>query len=192
MLVYNNPVMVKKTQSNLKTSLNKVTKVHFAYAALLALQVIIYDAAKLITPEAVLKRWQVIAGLLAVTTIVWYLAKARMAHDLGLKILTSTLVLADIGIASLYVYEQRGMASRAVLLYLVAIATVAILKSKSALFATAALCVAAYTTTAVTYFVVNFNEGYKVELYGEISFYSASFFIIAALIWAAIRPSQHN
>jgi len=184
--------MVKNTQYSLKTSLNKATKAHFAYAALLALQVIIYDASKLITPEAVLKRWQVIAGLLAVTTIVWYLAKAKMAHDFGCRVLTTALVLADIGVASLFVYEQRGMASRAVLLYLVAIATAAILKSKSALFATAALCVAAYTTTAVTYFVVNFNEGYKVELYGEIGFYSASFFIVAAIIWASIRPAQRG
>lgn len=182
--------MTKKTVSNLKTSLNRTTKIHYAFAGLLALQVIIYDAAKLITPEAVLKRWQVIAGLVVVTTIVWYLAKARLAHEYGYRLLTLALVLTDIAVASAYVYEQRGMASRAVLLYIVAIATVAILKSKSALFATAALSVAAYTTTAVTYFVVNFNEGYKVELYGEISFYSAIFFVVASLIWVAIRPTQ--
>ena len=183
--------MTRKTNSSgLKSSLNKVTKVHYAYAGLLALQVIIYDAAKLITPEAVLKRWQVIAGLVVVTTVVWYLAKARLAHEYGYRVLTLVLVLADIAIASAYVYEQRGMASRAVLLYVIAIATVAILRSRSALFATAALSVAAYTTTAVTYFVVNFNEGYKVELYGEISFYSAIFFVIASLIWASIRPTQ--
>lgn len=182
--------MAKKSNLSLKNSLNRVTKIHFAYAGLLALQVIIYDAAQLITPEAVLKRWQVIAGLLVVTTIVWYLAKARLAHAYGYRLLTLALVVADIAVASAFVYEQRGMASRAVLLYIIAIATVAILRSKSALFATAALSVAAYTTTAVTYFVVNFNEGYKVELYGEIGFYSAIFFIVAGLIWAAIRPSQ--
>lgn len=184
--------MPKTSKPSLKTSLNRVTKVHFAFAGLLALQVIIYDAAKLITPEAVLKRWQVIAGLLVVTTVVWYLAKARMAHEMGYKLLTLTLVLADIAVASTFVYEQRGMASKAVILYVLAIATVAILRSRSALFATAALSVAAYTTTAVTYFVVNFNEGYKVELYGEIGFYSATFFIIAALIWAAVRPANHK
>lgn len=177
----------KKAEASLRSRLNSATKIHFVFAGLLALQVILYDAAQLITPKAVLARWQVIAVLVVVTTAVWYLAKARLAHGLGYTILTMALVLADILLASQYVYNQRGMASRAVLLYLMAIATVAILRSGSALFATAALCVAAYTTTAITYFVVNFNEGYKVELYGEIGFYSAMFFVVASLIWAVTR-----
>lgn len=181
---------LKKKETDLKQRLNGLSKVHFAYAGLLALQVIVFDAAKLITPDAVLKRWQVIAMLLVITTVVWYLAKARFAHTAGYTVMTILLVLADIALASSYVYDQRGMASRAVFLYLVPLATVAILRSRSALYATAALCVAAYSTTAITYFVVNFNEGYKVELYGEVSFYSAMFFIAAQLIWVASRPNN--
>jgi hypothetical protein len=173
----------------LKNSLNKVTKIHFIFAGLLAAQVVIYDASKLITPEIVLKRWQIIAGFLAITTAVWYLAKARLDHKVGYTALTGILILTDILLASIFVYDTRGMASRAVLLFTVAIATAAILKNKAALFATAALCVAAYTTSAITYFVVNFNEGYKVELYGEIGFYSAMFFVLAGLIWAVSKQS---
>lgn len=177
----------KEDQSGLKNRLGLATKVHYFFVALLALQVIIYDSAQLITPEAVLSRWKIIALLFTITTIVWYLSKQKLAHATGYIILTGALALTDIVLASSFVYDQRGMASRAVILYIVAIATISLLKSRSALFATAALCVAAYTTTSVTYFITNFNEGYKVELYGEISFYSATFFIIAGLIWSALR-----
>lgn len=179
-----------KNNDNLKITFNRVAIVHFVYAGLLVSQVIIYDAAKLITPEAVLRRWQAIALLLVTITAVWYLAKSKHIYTLGYTLLTGVLVLADILLASFYVYDQRGMASRAVLLYLVPIAAVAILRSKSALFATAALAVTAYTTAAITYFVVNFNEGYKIELYGELGFYSAIFFVVASLLWAAVRPGS--
>lgn len=177
-----------KKDTSLRQRFNAVSKVHFAYAGLLALQIIIFDAAQLITPKAVLERWQIIALLLVVTTVVWYLAKTRWATSLGFLIFTVSLVLTDIAVASSYVYDQRGMASKAVFLYLVPIVTAAVLKSRSALFATALLCVAAYSTTAITYFVNNFNEGYKVELYGEVGFYSAMFFIAANLIWLVSRP----
>lgn len=183
--------MTKRNSSdNLATRLNKITKVHFIYAGLLAAQIIIYDASKLITPHSVLNRWRDVALLLVVTTAVWYLAKGRLAHSMGYAILTIILAAADIALASSFVYSQRGMASRAVLLYLIAIATIAILRSKSALMAAAAISVAAYSTVAITYFVVNFNEGYKVELYGEVGFYSAMFFVFAGLLWTACKPSR--
>jgi len=179
--------MTKKTPTSpLQSKLIGASKIHFVLAGLLAFQIILYDASKLITPEVVLKRWLATAGLLVVAVVVWYLAKNRFAHAFGYRILALTLILSDIALASFAVYSQRGMASRAVILYLLAIATAAILASRSALFGTAALCVAAYTATAVGYFVLNFNEGYKVELYGEIGFYSAVLFILAALIWKAV------
>jgi hypothetical protein len=55
---------------------------------------------------------------------------------------------------------------------------------RSALFATALLAIATYTTTAISYFVLNFNEGYMAELYGEVIFYSAIFVIVAAFLWS--------
>jgi heme/copper-type cytochrome/quinol oxidase subunit 4 len=89
--------------------------------------------------------------------------------------------------ASFNVYVQRGMASRAVALYAIPLVVSTVLMSRAALLTTAALCVAAYTTTAVSYFVLNFNEGYKIELYGEITSYSVYFVILAALLWVSIR-----
>src|SRR5690606_10929252 len=100
------------------------------------------------------------------------------------------LILADILIASFSVYTQRGMASRAVLLYIIPILVAASLGKRVVLFGAALLGIAAYTTTAIMYFVLNFNEGYKVELYGEIGFYSAIFLLVASLLWGVVKPPK--
>lgn len=180
---------VKKSQKQswLHSNVVKVARLNFLYVLLLAAQTVIYDAWKLIAPEAVLNRWIATAGLLSVTVIVWYLAKNKITSTNAYKLLIFALIFADIAIASFNVYSQRGMASRAVLLYVVPILISATLLSRSALFATATLCVAAYTSTAISYFVLNFNEGYKIELYGEVGFYSVLFFILAGILWTAVR-----
>ena len=40
---------------------------------------------------------------------------------------------------------------------------------------------------AVKYFVDFFNEGYKAELYIEVGFYAAMFFVLAALLSTILR-----
>lgn len=179
--------MAKQTESQLKASVLRLSRAHFAYVLILAGQIILYDAAKLISPEFVLKRWLATAGLLVVTTLVWAQANQRAIKRTGFYTkLVYALVLADILLASFSVYTQRGMASRAVLLYIVPIVVSATLVRRVALFGTALVSIAAYTTTAVMYFVLNFNEGYKVELYGEIGFYSIMFLLIARLLWGVV------
>ena len=79
------------------------------------------------------------------------------------------------------------MASRAVFLFVIPLIVIALLMSLSALLLTATICVAVYITTTVSYFVNNFNEGYKVELYGEVGFYSAMFYVVAYLLWAVVK-----
>lgn len=177
-------------QSRLQYSLVRVARLHFLLVALFVVQIIIYDAWKLIAPTAVLNRWLVSVGLLVVTTVVWYLAKHHSGNTAILKKLVFVLIMADIAAISFNVYTQRGMASRAVALYAIPIIVSAILFSRAALLATASLCVAAYTTTALSYFVWNFNEGYKIELYGEVGFYSVLFFVLATMLWAAISSKK--
>ncbi len=167
-----------------------MARLHFLYVALFAGQIVMYDAWKLINPEVVLRRWVMTAILLVVTTGVWYLARGKAGDNALYKKLIFTLILADIAAASFNVYIQRGMAARAVMLYAVPIIVAAVLKSRSAIFATAVLSVAAYTTTAVAYFVLNFNEGYKIELYGEVGFYSVLMILIAALSWAVLHSRK--
>lgn len=187
------PIKTKKTDASLlRTNTIRLTHAHFVYVALLAGQIMVYDAWKLINPDFVLRRWAITALLLVVTTIVWLVArlKARPIHVYNW--LVYALIVTDIAVASLSVYTQRGMASRAVALYAVPIIVAAVLMRRTILYAAAVLSVAAYTTTAIMYFVLNFNEGYKIELYGEIGFYSISFLLLARLLWIVVRTRQRR
>ncbi len=174
----------------LSNRLVRTTKIHFVFVALLIAQIIVYDASKLIPPETVMKRWMISAGLLAVTAVIWYLAKNKSTSEFYDKILLFLLVTTDIAIVSYLIYGSRGMASRAVALYAIPILVSAIALKRTAVYATAVLCIAAYTTTAVSYFVMNFNEGYKVELYGEIGFYSVVMLVVAGLTTTLITNNR--
>lgn len=165
----------------------RLARLHYWYIAALAAQVIVYDSWKLITPESVLQRWIMVAVALIAVTVIWYLAHSFDKQPTIYKKLLFALVVLDISIASFSVYTQRGMASRAVLLFLIPIIISAATLTRPAIFATAVICVAAYTTSAVSYFVLHFNEGYKIELYGEVGFYSLMFLLVAALLGNLVR-----
>lgn len=173
----------------LKSRIVRVCRVHFYLALALAIQIMVYDAWQLIQPEAVLQRWVVTAALFVATTIVWLLARSPSTKALFYHRLVAGLIVADTLAASYLVYQTRGMASRAVLLYAFPIIIAALLKSRIALLATAFFSIAAYTTTTVAYFVLNFNEGYKIELYGEVGFYSTILVLLASLLWAVVNSS---
>ncbi len=185
-------VRKSKTRSWLHSNVLRLSRVHFAYVAFFAIQTIIYDAWNLVTPTAVMNRWIMTAILLGITTMVWYLAHNTVTSTAGYKSLVWLLIVTDIAAASFNIYSQRGMASRAVALYAVPIVVSAVLLSRAALFATAALSAATYIATAVSYFVLNFNEGYKIELYGEVGFYSACFFVLAAMLWVVVRSKKYK
>lgn len=181
-------VAKKKTDSNwLKSSLVRVAKIHFVFAIIYIAQIIAYDASKLVTPDVVLDRWISVALLAAVSAIVWYLARNKAQTTNSYKFMAWALIIADIAFAAFNVYTQRGMASRAVFLFVIPILVSAVLLSRVALFSTAVLASAAYTTAAIAYFVNYFNEGYKVELYGEILLYSALLFVIAGLLSTLLK-----
>jgi len=186
--------MVAKTknsgESEFRKGLQGICKVHFAFVLLLVGQIILYDTSHLIPPETVLDRWVLTAMLLAVTGAIWYFAKSHSGNLLYYKSFLATLILTDIGLASFMVYSTRGMASRAVFLYILPIVIAGLVLSRAALFATAILCIAAYSLTAIAYFTWNFNEGYKVELYGEVGFYSAMFLIVAGLLATILHPRK--
>ena len=181
-------VKAKVTISDwLQTGLIRLARIHFVLVAVFALYTIISDATNLITPDVVLQRWTMNTVLLAVAVIVWYFGRTRGAKPMVYRSLIYILILADIALASFNVYTQRGMASRAVVLYALPIIVSAVLLSRTAIFATAALSTAAYSLAAVRYFVVNFNEGYKAELYTEVGFYSVCFFLFAAVLAVLVR-----
>lgn len=183
--------MAKKSRITLSdwlhVSLQRVAVFHFLFLVGYAWQTILYDVSKVITPEAVLWRWVAGGATLVMAAAIWYLAHNRNNTVADYKRLVFLLVTADIAFASYNIYTQRGMASRAVALYAVAIVTAAILLSRAAIFTAALVSAVAYSITSVAYFVINFNEGYKAELYGEIIFYSFTFMVLAGLLSALVR-----
>lgn len=185
--------MKQKNSSKLSTlhwSLLRTTKVHYFLIALLAGQIIAYDAWQLITPEAVLDRWIAVGLLFVAVTIVWYKVNARKYTKGRLHHLVWMLVLADILFASYYVFLNRGVAANAVALYALPIIVSGVLLSKRALFASALLSIAAYIVSVNAYATANFNEGYKIERYGESFFYAGVMLVIAGLLWAVVHAKK--
>jgi hypothetical protein len=183
---------MKNNTSWLHAGVLRVSRWHFLYVLILVVQIWVYDAWHLIPPEAVMQRWIITALLLAVTAVVWYFAHNSRRSNTAYRWMIYTLILTDIAVASLSVYTQRGMASRAVMLYAIPLVVSGLLLSRAAVFATAAICAASYTTAAVMYFVLHFNEGYKIELYGETGFYSAILFLLAIMLWAVYKSKHKN
>lgn len=181
--------MAAKASASLKTGLLKMTRVHFFLVAALAVQIIIFDAWQLITPEVVLWRWMAAGALLVGVTAVWYFAHGSRPEAFYRRLLF-LLIMIDIGVASFAIYNQRGMASRAIVLYAVPLIVATVARNRTAVFATGVLCIGAYVLATVSYFVRHFNEGYKIELYGEVGFYCAVFLVLAGLLAAAIPKSK--
>lgn len=174
----------------LQTAVRRMTRAHFFFVVAYAVSIIAFDSWNLIPPEGLAKRWTLAAMLLAINTACWYAARIFVTRALYYQGLTLLLVVADIAVAASTVYAERGMASRAVALFAIPIVVSAVIMHRSAVFATAALCTAAYSLAAVRYFAAFPSEGYKIELYGVIAFYSACFFILAALLTVVIRTRK--
>lgn len=173
----------------LQVNLIRLSRLHFYYVGVYATVTVAMHAWKLLGPGVVLWRWQLAAALLATATVCWYGARRR-AGTAYYQSLVYFLVLADIIFAAVNVYLERGMASRSAALFIIALLSAAILYSRTALFATASLATAAYVVAAVKYFTDHFNEGYNVELYSTVAFYSAVFFVAAALLYVLQRSQD--
>jgi len=174
-----------KTKSNIggqKAKLMRVTKIHFVYAGIYALAIIIFDSWNLIVPTVIRQRWMVAALLLVVTTVVWYSLRAYGLSRFGARLGLMALVLTDIAVAAFTVYSERGMASPAVMLMAIPIAASVAMQSRSFIYATASLASAGYVSAVIAYFVDHPSEGYKVQLYGTIALYVSVFFVLAALL----------
>lgn len=185
-------VMAHKTKNQngwLQLALVRVSRAHFYYILAYVVIILLSDAWNLITAELVWQRWLMAGIMLTVTTIIWYLARADIKSQMYYRLLAIILVLLDILVATFTVYTERGMASRGVALFAIPIVTAAIMRSRTAIFGTAAFSTVAYVLAATRYFYVYFNEGLKIELYTTLALYSASFFILAGLLWIILRES---
>ncbi len=176
-----------KIQANwLQINVIRAARIHFYLVFVYSAALIAADAGKLYSPHDVLLRWKLAVIILSVSAITWYSARRYSKAQLYYQFLAYMLILTDIGTAAFSVFTERGMASNSVAMFAIPIVVATILYSRPALFATAALCTAAYWLACVQYFVDNFNQGLKVELYTTLGFYSAGFFLLAALLWVVV------
>ena len=174
--------MTKQKTPWIETTALRITRVHFAYIAFYAFAVVIFDTWNLLTHEAVAQRWTAAAIMLVLTTVLWYATRLNILSSARHLIIIWAIIISDILFASWNVYNTRGMASKAVALFFVPIITAALLKSRSTLLAATSFSVAGYSLAAVRYFNLHYGEGYRVELYGEVFFYSAMFFVASWLL----------
>lgn len=180
----------KKNMSWLQTNTVRIARIHFVYIFIYAASIIAYDAWRLITAEALIQRWSVAVTMLIVTTIAWYIARNSSQTASVYRLIILFLVSMDIVVAGFSVYTGRGMSSRAVALFAIPIVISAVTLSRSAIYATASLSAGIYSYAGIKYFTDHPSEGYKIELYGDLLFYSAGFFILAALLWVIVRSVQ--
>lgn len=151
---------------------------------------VIFDAWDLLAPEDNIRRWYLVITLFAVFVSIWSLARRKLQNSKSYTTLIVVLLAVDIIFAAINVYWQRGMASKAVALFAVPIVAASLVRSRKLLLATAALSSAAYAVAAIKYFFDFYGEGYRVELYGEIFFYSAVFFVLAGLMMISFRRAK--
>ncbi len=174
-------------QQWLQKSSQRVSKAFLALGLIYIVSIILYDAFNLITPDMLLVRWTAVSILVALTALLWYAARQPSKSEQFYSWLLAGYVTIGVLFASLNVYIQRGMASRAVFLYIIPLVVAAMLLRRAAIYTVAIVAAAVYSLTAVLYFVNNPSEGYKIELYGEVGFYSLLFFVVAALLGSLVR-----
>ena len=187
--------MPKKSKTKnhwLQVAAVRVTRIHFIYILAYILATIVFDSWNLYTHEAVAQLWTAAGVLLGLNTILWFLARQNYTNQSLYVFNVIALILADIAFAAYNVYWQQGLASKSVLLFTVPIVTAAVLRSRSILFATTALCAATYSTISVRYFFDNYGLSYRVELWGTIGLYSAVFFVLALLLMVLVKPSNEK
>lgn len=170
----------------------RITRIHFLFMLAYALQIVAFDSWNLIPHEAVSQRWTAIGSLIVLNTIIWFLAKIDFDRPIYYIGLIMTLVTADIILAGFNVYWERGMASSSVILFVLPLLSAAVIRSRTLILATATLCSVAYSTAAVRYFNLNYGEGFRVQLWGQVGFYSALFFIFAFILMVAMNLSDDS
>lgn len=180
----------KPNHPDTRSLLVRLCWLHFWYAAIYALTLVIFDAWNLLSPEDMVRRWYLVAALLVLITIVWQSARRKFQNRNIYTVLIFKLLMADIIFAAVNVYWQRGMASKAVMLFAVPVVVAGLSRNRRLLLVTTVLSSAAYAVAAIKYFFEFYGEGYRVELYGEIFFYSAILFVLAGLMLISFRSTK--
>jgi hypothetical protein len=179
--------MAQNKNKKLQLATLRTARLGFVFTAIYAISVAIYQAWKLITPELIQTRWTIVAVLFGVNCVLWWSSRSPKFTNLYYKGIIFLQIITYITLAGYMIYAERGMASNAIILFVIPIVIAATELSTIALATTATLAVTTYAYSAIHYFNQFPSEGYKVELYGGIVFYGAVLYFISALLWVVIR-----
>ena len=182
-----------KKQTSSETIRNRVlstTRTHFYFLLAYAATIIAFDSWNLYTHEVIAKRWTYGGIFAIICCLLWFAQKRYIRSTQATTAVAYALIASGITFAAMNVYIDRGMASKAVFLFALPLLVAAQLKSRSSLLATAGISVAAYSIAAVRYFHVFYGEGLRVQLYGEVFFYSALIFICALMLLPIIKQAD--
>ncbi|MCA9345955.1 hypothetical protein KC960_00515 [Candidatus Saccharibacteria bacterium] len=172
--------MHKKQKTNINIHITRLTRTIYFFIVIFAISIIIFDSGNLITKESVIQRWSILTVLTFFNTLAWYMGAhyPKRSRSFSTFVLSLVLVL----FTGFLTYWERGMASTSTILYAIPMLVVATLKNRHALIAIATTSSAVYSMAAVKYFNDYFNEGYRIQLWGNIILYSGTFFVCAWLI----------
>jgi hypothetical protein len=181
-----------KANSWLQTTAVRVTRIHFLYLLAFLASIIIFDASNLYTHQAISELWTAGGIMMLINIILWFAARLKVSNYWFYVALVLALIAADVIFASYIVYWERGLYSKAVVLYTVPIIVAAAMRSRSILLATTALSAASYSIVSVRYFFDHYGLGYRVELWANVTFFSAIMFVLAFLLMVVIRPTEEK
>ena len=168
-----------------------LAKFNFAFVGVFAVYIIIFDGGNVVPRAAIYHRWEFAAILLAVFTLFWIVTKKASSRRVIFGALL-LCILAELALAGYTTYWERGMASMSTILYMLPIATAALTTSRTYTVGTALLASAAYMYASTKYFYDFFNEGYRVQLYGQVFFFSALFILIGSIVASAVHSKPKN
>ncbi len=149
---------------------------------MLCVYIISSHATNLVTKELVMLRWTATGMLLLAVALSWYFARHNSTNPNYYRIFYYLLIMVNVIYGTFNIYTQRGMASKAVIMFTVPIILSAFLLSRVAIFTTAIISSVGYVLATTKYFYDYFNEGYTAELYIESAMYVGLFFVIATML----------
>jgi hypothetical protein len=168
----------------------RASRMGFVFIFIYGLTTIIYKLWKLQTPDVLRQRWIIILILLILNVIFWQISKRFGLKEHIYKFIIALQIATYMAISIYSIYSERGMDSNAIILFVIPLIIAGLEYNGRVLFAVTSLCAVSYGATAIRYFEENPSEGYKIELYGGILFYSGILYLISALVWILIKTKD--
>lgn len=178
------PLVAK--QKNLQKILNQLNVVSLAFLFFVALFLGIGQAWKLQPPDVIQSQWIVFGISSLIFLAIFTLSHKKKSKPSYYYILILGQIINYIVFVSYIIYAQRGMASPAVILYVIPVLFAAATRASWAVITTAFITGISYCLSVYKYFSDFPSEGYKAEMYGRMLFYFLILMLVSRIIHVLI------